>query len=67
MTMFYRCTMCTQIVSPWDIKGSECPNCGGHKIRPTNLSFFEKAIQICKNWKRLRKVPGKIELEFSHE
>ncbi len=44
---FYRCVLCSSIVSPWDIEEHHgCGKCGGVKIKPTNLSLWEKIIQI---------------------
>jgi DNA-directed RNA polymerase subunit RPC12/RpoP len=45
--IFYRCALCGDVVSPWDIKESGCcRKCGHRKIRPTNLSMREKVVQI---------------------
>jgi len=46
---FYRCTLCRGVVSPWDIKKGVCPKCGQARISPTNLTLWEKFIQICKH------------------
>jgi len=47
---FYRCVLCTTVVSPWDIKEKgRCPKCGQVRIRPTNLSLIEKLVQIIKH------------------
>lgn len=52
---FYRCVLCGQVISPWDIqKVSGCPKCKGGRMKPTELSFWEKMIQIFKHpmiWK----------------
>jgi len=64
MTMFYRCHLCHSVLSPWDLKQTSCPVCGGSKVSPTNLTIWEKIVQIAKNLKRIRKVPGKFELQF---
>jgi hypothetical protein len=45
-TTFYRCALCHGVVSKWDIDKGGCAKCGGTKISPTNLSFFEKVKQI---------------------
>lgn len=53
-TPFYRCTMCSSVVSPWDIEKGGCQTCNGSRIRPTNLSFREKLQQLLKHpkvWK----------------
>jgi hypothetical protein len=48
---FYRCTLCHNVISLWDIyKGSHnCPKCGGARITPTNLSLWEKIVQVMKH------------------
>ena len=62
--MFYRCKLCTKIICPWDIKENSCPNCGGSKVSPTDLSLWEKVQTLVKNWRRIRKIPGKFEFQF---
>ena len=48
--MFYRCTLCTAVVSPWDLKIHQgCPKCRCPRIKPANLSWFEKCVQIGKH------------------
>ena len=48
--MFYRCNLCGHIVSKWDIKESKgCPKCANPRIKPTNLSLWEKIVQIIKH------------------
>lgn len=57
---FYRCTLCHRVVSIWDIhefKG--CPYCKANKISPTDLTLWEKLVQIIKHpkvwrWKDVR-------------
>ena len=53
--MFYRCCLCNKILSKWDIEEHfSCPKCGHAKISPSNLSLWEKIVQICKHpaiWK----------------
>ena len=53
--VFYRCYLCNKIINKWDIeKHRSCPKCGHSKISPTNLSLWEKTVQICKHpaiWK----------------
>ena len=50
MITFYRCLLCTGAVSKWDIlSGAGCPKCGGRKVAPSNLSLWEKFIQILKH------------------
>jgi DNA-directed RNA polymerase subunit RPC12/RpoP len=57
---FYRCILCGHVVSLWDIKKvNGCPKCGNTRIRPSDLSFTEKIVQICKHpavwkWKEVR-------------
>ncbi len=47
---FYRCTLCTTVVSQWDIEsGDGCPKCAGTKVQETNLSLWEKMVQIFKH------------------
>lgn len=44
---FFRCTMCGCVVSQWDIKKHHgCKRCANPKIKPTELGFFEKLVQI---------------------
>ena len=48
--IFYRCLLCGKAVSIWDIKEVKgCSKCGNVRIRPSNLSFFEKIAQIVKH------------------
>lgn len=53
--MFFRCMGCGKVAAPWEIKKhGSCPQCAGGKFRPTNLSFWEKLVQIIKRpavWK----------------
>lgn len=47
---FYRCTLCGTAVSPWDIQEKRgCPKCSNNKIKPSDLSLWEKAVQIVKH------------------
>ena len=48
---FFRCTLCMGVVSMWDIykDSHKCPKCGGARVVPTNLSLYEKFLQICKH------------------
>jgi hypothetical protein len=46
---FYRCTLCRGVVSKWDINAGGCQHCGGTKISPTNLRWWEKIVQIVKH------------------
>lgn len=49
-TAFYRCTLCGSVVSPWDIKEHKgCAKCANPRIKPTNLSLFEKLVQVVKH------------------
>jgi hypothetical protein len=48
-TAFFRCQLCGEVVSPWDINKGGCQVCGGVKIVPTNLSFVEKLKQIVRH------------------
>ena len=48
--LFYRCYLCRSIISKWDIdKHYKCPKCGHSKISPSNLTLWEKAIQVWKH------------------
>jgi len=48
--MFYRCLLCRSVVSQWDIPAHNgCHKCGGVRISPTNLSWWEKIAQIIKH------------------
>ena len=47
---FYRCVLCCTPVSPWDIKEHHgCSKCGGSKVSPSNLSRWEKIVQVVKH------------------
>lgn len=48
---FYRCTLCRGVISMWDIYEGphNCPKCGGARMSPTNLSWWEMFIQIIKH------------------
>ena len=64
--MFYRCMLCAGVVSVWDIRAGGCPKCGGTRIKPTNLSFFEKIRTIIKQpkvwtWKNATQPPNMID------
>jgi rubrerythrin len=49
-TRFYRCMLCTHVVSPWDLQDHHgCPKCAGTKVKPTNLSLFEKIGQLLRH------------------
>ena len=52
---FFRCTLCTTVLSVWDIKKKKgCPKCGSNRIVQTNLGTKEKIIQLIKHplfWK----------------
>ena len=49
-TLFYRCELCRGIISPWDLKThSACPKCGQVRVRQTNLTLWEKIVQIAKH------------------
>ena len=48
--LFYRCNLCGHVVNKWDIKESKgCPKCANPRIKPTNLSLWEKIVQIIKH------------------
>lgn len=47
---FYRCVLCGTVVSQWDIDEHRgCRKCGNSRIRPSNLSLWEKIVQILKH------------------
>lgn len=47
---FYRCVLCNRVVSPWDIQEHHgCAHCGNNKIKPSDLTLWEKIIQILKH------------------
>lgn len=53
---FFRCTLCQGVVNLWDIyhPPHSCPKCGGGRVAPTNLTLWEKIVQIIKHpawWK----------------
>jgi DNA-directed RNA polymerase subunit RPC12/RpoP len=66
MSQFYRCMLCHSVIAPWQIKEGECPVCGNHKIKFSNVTLWEKITILIKNIHRIRKVPNKWEFEF-HE
>ena len=48
--LFYSCLMCRRVVSQWDIKEHHgCPKCAGRKLGPTNLTLWEKIVQVFKH------------------
>jgi hypothetical protein len=48
--VFYRCELCRGIISPWDLKKNEgCQKCGQRRVRLSNLTLFEKLVQLCKH------------------
>ena len=49
-TLFYRCILCGNVVSKWDIQDHHgCKKCGNARIRPSDLSLWEKFVQILKH------------------
>ena len=47
---FYRCMLCGKAVNQWDINsGRGCPKCGGLRVKPSNLKWYEKIVQIIKH------------------
>jgi Zn finger protein HypA/HybF involved in hydrogenase expression len=47
---FFRCASCNGVVSMWDIKKIHgCPKCKGNKLRHSDLSLWEKIIQVFKH------------------
>lgn len=47
--VFFRCELCHRVVSEWDIKKGCCQHCSGSRIRPTELTFLEKIVQVIKH------------------
>ena len=50
--LFYRCYLCRHVISQWDIAADgfrACPKCGHSKLSPSNLTTWEKAVQIWKH------------------
>lgn len=59
---FYRCTMCSGVVSPMDMEKYNGCKCGNNKVSATNLTVWEKIVQIAKHprvwrWKDARSEP----------
>jgi hypothetical protein len=48
---FYRCVLCSGVVSLWDIYVGPhaCPKCGSVRVKPSNLSWVETIVQIWKH------------------
>jgi len=47
---FYRCMLCGNVVSLFEIKsGAGCSKCSSPRVMPTNLSGWEKLVQIIKH------------------
>lgn len=53
--LFYRCMLCGAVVSQWDINERHgCRKCGNVRVRPSDLSLWEKIVQIVRHpavWK----------------
>jgi RNA polymerase subunit RPABC4/transcription elongation factor Spt4 len=55
---FYRCVLCHRVVNLFDLREHKaCPHCGHGKMSPTNLTLWEKIVQIIKHprvweWKK---------------
>ena len=47
--MFYRCTLCAQVLNKWDINDGACPKCGGKRVKPSELILSQKIIKIVKH------------------
>lgn len=56
MVDFFRCIECGGVVNDWDVADGKCPKCGGHKIKYTNLSFFEEIVQLVKHPSLIKEV-----------
>jgi len=47
---FYRCVLCHRVVSLFDLREKlGCRHCGHAKVSPTNLTLWEKLVQIAKH------------------
>lgn len=47
---FYRCCLCHRPVSLFDLREHHaCPFCGHARMSPTNLTLWEKLVQIVKH------------------
>ena len=46
---FFRCTLCHCVVSKWDVDAGGCPKCKGVRIMPSDLSWWEKLVQLVKH------------------
>lgn len=45
--MFYRCNLCGKALAPWVLSAARaCPRCGHTRVRPTNLSWWEKTLML---------------------
>ena len=54
MTPFYRCMSCSKVVNVWQVRSGDGCVCGERKCKPTNLTLWEKLVQIVKHplvWK----------------
>ena len=48
--LFYRCILCGAVVSVWDVRENQgCRKCGNTRIRPSDLSVWEKLVQIARH------------------
>lgn len=47
--VFYRCVLCTRVVNKWQVESGEGCKCGGMKVKPTNLTWLEKLVQLVKH------------------
>lgn len=47
---FYRCTLCNEVVSTWDINEHHgCAKCGNPRLKTSWLSLREKLAQVIKH------------------
>lgn len=48
--LFYRCTLCRSVVSQWDIEEhAGCPKCRNPRVSPSELTVWEKIVQVVKH------------------
>lgn len=55
---WYRCILCGAPVSIFDVEQGGCHKCGHGKLRPSNLSLWEKVKEIIRN-PRILKYAGR--------
>ena len=52
---YFRCLLCGRPVSPLDLDQSHgCAHCGHTRIRPSDLTLWEKVLEVLRNPKILK-------------